>query len=599
MENELKSLAKQMWDAAEAVSTYHQQRWVRNKMLANSQHVTPRRIGQSNLFIPKTEAYIHRKMGDFVGAYSSNFFSFLPTQSGSKAGAKILEGVVDYYLNVHGTIEWLPTVMNLAKNALTYNYAPFIVDWIDNVEEETVITERLTENGVEIAEEKVKIDRGYPIVEAIPPEDFFIDPTIGWDEIKYARYAVVRKWVDKAFYDEQVEAGVWDDVVPSELFTDEFGIQISDPLKVARLTTSGDMITSHGDVNNGLLEIHKFYFYYDHGDGLEPSYMCLTGNHQYVLEEPTPLGNDLSEEDGSDPWPFGIGMQFIEPHQVYSRALPEKLEQLQIEINAIRNQRRDNVAQVLNREKYMTPEAGVDPATLSRSYAGKVTVVRNLNAIKWDMPPDITASAYNEENAAQSDMDQLIGESAMRLGAPGPRKETATTARIMASNAEYMTGLDVTVFGLTAIKPIIKKLSRLIKQNAPEEIFSAVANHLEISADDPFRDSMGKFKIMIGSGAMQSQRDAVMSNVSNLVALVQSTYGPNANYKPLVSKVLETQGFKVDEIIPDPNEQQHPAFGDLGGVEGTGALGQQQQAMMGGQFGATPTEDNQRKKGQQ
>ena len=596
METELKTLAGQMWDAAEAMSTYHQQRWVRNKLLATSQHVTPRRIGQSNLFIPKTEAYIHRKMGDFVGAFSTNFYSFLPTPQGTKAGAKIIEGVVDYYLTTHGTIEWIPIVMNLAKNALTYNYAPFLVDWVENVEEQTVITEKLTENGVKIVEDTVKVDKGYPIIEEIPPEDFFIDPTVGWNEVKYARYAVVRKWVDRAFYEEQVEADVWEDVVPEELFTDEFGMKLRDPLKVARLTTQGDMLTPGSDKHNGLLEIHKFYFYYDHGEGLEPSYMCLTGDHQYILEMPTPLANDFTEEDGSDPWPFGIGMQFIEPHQVYSRALPEKLEPLQIEINAIRNQRRDNVAQVLNREKYMTPEAGVDPATLSRSYAGKVTVVRNLNAIKWDLPPDITSSAYNEENAAQSDMDQLIGESAMRLGAPGPRKETATTARIMASNAEYMTGLDVTVFGLTAIKPIIRKLAKLIKQNAPEELFAAVAEHLEIQAVDPYREALGKFKLMIGSGAMQSQRDAVMANVSNLVALVQSTYGPNANYKPLVGKVLETQGFKVDEVIPDPNEQQHPAFGDLGGVEGTGALGQQQQAMMGGQFGSVATEDNQRKK---
>ena len=126
----------------------------------------------------------------------------------------------------------------------------------------------------------------------------------------------------------------------------------------------------------------------------------VTAKDQFVLEPPAPIEFQM-EELGT--WPIAVGIIFAEPHEMMTRALPQRVKGLQTEINAIRNQRRDNVSLILNREKYVTPNAGVDLNTLSFSVPGKVNVVRSQQDIWWDTPPDVTASSYNEETKAETD----------------------------------------------------------------------------------------------------------------------------------------------------------------------------------------------------
>jgi len=583
---ELLSEAKNIWDSAMPLVEMYEARWVTNKKLVQSQHITARRPGQSNLFVPKIESFHQRKQADFLQAYGGESnVALKPTLTSTKNGARIMERLVNYYIHEAGGINWDAAVLNLNHNALTYNYAPWLLDWNRGVAIEE------DENG-----EKIEVEtHSFPTLEVVPPEDFAVDPSVGWDEINQARFAAVRLWRDKAYADEMAENGTWPEVDEGH-FTDEFGATISQ-LKIQR-KQGGTILPSQ--VSNALLEIHKFFFFHDLGDGLEPVVMTTTSDHSIILEEPERLEIDFADADGTDPWPFGIAKQFVEPHEVFSRAMPEKLESMQIEANAIRNQRRDNVAQVLNREKFMTPSAGVDPAQLSRSYAGKVTVVNTRDSVWWDAPPDVTQSSYVEEQNAVNDMQLLVGESAQRLGGETKRKETATQAKLTATNAAIAVSLDTKVFGMTFAQPFVKKLIRAIRQIVEPDMFIKAAEAEGIEVEDPYFEALtGEYQIIVGSGALQAEKDAAISNAANIAAILQSVYGPNANYYPIMSKVLEAMDLSPDDVIPDPKKEQemaqNPAFSDLGGLQGEDNLTVQPNVQMsGGQFGSSPTEDGTR-----
>jgi hypothetical protein len=289
-------------------------------------------------------------------------------------------------------------------------------------------------------------------------------------------------------------------------------------------------------------------------------------------------------------WPIAVGTIFAEPHELYTRALPQRVKGLQTEINAIRNQRRDNVSLILNREKYVTPNAGVDLNTLSFSIPGKVNVVRSQQDIWWDAPPDVTASSYNEETKSEQDMDKLVGENAQRAGAQPSRKETATAASLQADGAMQVAGFDATMFEITFVTRSIAIITKMIQQAEDPETFIRAAAFINSPSVDPYLEAAtGRFELLVGSSAAQVEINNAISNTSNLAAIIASTYGPNANYFPIMKEMLEAAGLNPEDIIPDPKsqEQQHDAQVDLGGVQpDDGQNVQPRAALQGGGFGA-------------
>lgn len=569
---------KELWDNASLISDMQEQRWASNERLCRSQHLTPRKAGQSNLFVPKIESIHYRKKADHLFALDGdNPISLKRTLTSTKAGAKIMERVCNYYVKESAGINWRAAVLNVGSDALTYNFAPWFADWDRDVAEDADGEEYETYS--------------YATLENIPPEDFRIDPSVGWDEVGLARYGIIRRYRDKAYARRMETLGLWpkleDDVFDAGMTSAASGI-----LKTER-SIDNSPFTSVSDIDNGLIEVWYAY-YYEEIDGQLVPVRAVSIENNTLLEAAEPLEFNLSNADGSAPWPFGVGRIYATPHEMYDRAMPEKLESGQIEVNAIRNQRRDNIALVLNREKFMTPEAGIDPAVLSRSYAGKVNVVANKNSVWWDAPPDVTGSAYNEENVAVSDMDRLVAESAQRSGGGSNKKETATEVKISSANAAATSSLDVTILNETFGNRFATVLVKMIRQAADPAIFYAAAEDLGITdVVDPYEEALkGEFLISVGAGAMQAARDTAISNAANTIALIQSAYGPNANYQPLFKAALEMQGYNIDEIIPNPQGQmspEEPAFNDLGGVSGEDNLTVQPNVQLsGGQFGASP-----------
>jgi len=197
---ELLSKVKELWAEANTVATLMEKTWIQNKTLTHSKHLTSRKFGQSNLFVPMIEKFHYRKQADYFFAFTGeNPVSLKQTLTSSKEGASIMERVANYYIKEAGGIDWDTSVLNCAHNSLTYNFAPWFVDW-DRDTEEVEREVQVLDNDGNMITEIVKDERelySYPTLEIISPDDMRIDPSIGWNEMSLARYGIIRRWRDR------------------------------------------------------------------------------------------------------------------------------------------------------------------------------------------------------------------------------------------------------------------------------------------------------------------------------------------------------------------------------------------------------------------
>jgi len=573
-----------MWDDSSVFTDQQVSQWAQNEALANGRHITERKAGRSSIFVPKIPSYVKRKLADFVGQFIGDKpVSIKSTLTSDPVGAKIRQNVHNHYLAT--ALEYDSLVYNAGYCGLVYNYAPIYLDWIETTTTQKQVQQTGMPDG-SIVSEEVEIEtviESHPTASVLPPEDVRIDPSASWDNIDESRYIGFRVFMSSADAEDMYEKGKWPKIDENTSNMGNASTNANILSNERRSPNSPFNSSSSIDLDNDLLEI-RYHFYFQEGkDGFTPV-RCVTLGDLQELEEPAEL--NIAWGGDKHAWPFVLGQINPKPFEQHAPALPEQGKDLQIEVNAIRNQRRDNVALILNPEKYVTPHAGVTPAQLSFSYPGKIVSVDNLNAVQWQTVPDVTASGHNEETRVEGDMDRLFSEGPMRMGQSGKRKESATAIQQMSQNASANTGLDTTLLMLSAIRPFHEKLGHAISQKAPESLYHLAAREIGVSPNiDPYLAAVqGEFIYNVYATSMQNDVANELANVSNIIGLLMSTYGPQANYKPLADKLLETAGYDPDMIVPNPMQtgMANQAAMDAGGVDPQGKSSIQPRAQFQG-----------------
>ena len=96
------------------------------------------------------------------------------------------------------------------------------------------------------------------------------------------------------------------------------------------------------------------------------------------------------------------------PNQGVGVGIVEPIQKIQDAYNLTRNQRFENVSLVINRMWMMKSGAGIDPRRL-QSKAGNVIPVRDLTDLQPIQTPDVTASAFNEAQALNTEIQTTLG----------------------------------------------------------------------------------------------------------------------------------------------------------------------------------------------
>jgi hypothetical protein len=428
--------------------------------------------GAANLFVPYIYSTIEKAYPKMI--VSKPRLNVYPREGGDIPGAKVNEKLLDYQwytLNMKQKLkEWV-------KQGIMYGVSPIKVTWEFN--EARGIDDQRIEN--------------------IPIFDFLIDP--GATNFSNASYCVHRTWKTK-----------------QELKSDkgyEFPIDMEEQTrKLTEYEQSIDAVKNRSrdlTSTNKLIKIDEFWGYFDpEKNGEENIYIITVANDDYVLKvQKNPYKHGK--------YPFVLFNDIVIPNELWSMGEIEMLVSLQYELNDIRNQRMDNVTQILRNMPMVDRSAGVKDYEIRNWQNGEVLYTNGQpdTRVSFARPPDVTASSYNEETLVKGDIQYASSVSDMTtfVGAKNSRsmsQDTATGATIQQeeSNAIFKSKLDNLEDSLTELGQLMisnnqqfltdDRVIRIIGEDGKQELFS-------IRPDDV----RGNYDLIVEAGATQAMNKQI------------------------------------------------------------------------------------------
>lgn len=433
-----------------------------NQHPSDSKYVQQAYEKRSRVFRPKTRAVIRKNEAAAAAAFFSNMdiVSVEPQDKTSKveaANADIMKELLTYRLDK--SIPWFQIVLGGLQDSQNVGVACAHVHW-EYEEEEPEAT-------LEGAEPKIKKDK--PCVDLIPVENLRIDPGASWvDPINTSPYLIHLIPMYACDVKEKMDGGMWkkyDDAVISNATESR-----PDTTRSARNKDRDDPVGQ--DVNTiddyTVVWIQRHIHRYK-GNDVE---FYMLGEEQ-MLTDPVPLEEVVFH--GMRPFVMGCGI--IETHKIYPTSVPQLSRGLQDETNEIANQRLDNVKFVLNKKYLVKRGKEADLYGLVRNVPGGMVLVDDpegdVKELNW---PDITASAFQEQEGIGREMDELLGNfnpaSLMVQGAANaPARNMAMLNQSNGTLVEYM----LTTFKETFVLPVLRQLVQLEQHYETDQVIMKIA----------------------------------------------------------------------------------------------------------------------------
>ncbi len=368
--------------------------------------------------------------------------------------AAALKAVIDYRLT--RTIPWFQVCLGAFQDAMTvgavisYNY------W-----------EYATRNGRKLKDK--------PCIDLRPIENIRLDPGCSWlDPVGTSPY-----WCDivpmyvcdvkamMAQVDDKTGAPKWksyDDGVIAQARPESI-----DTTRKERLGRREDPHDSEHAIKD-FDTVWVMRWFMKDSQGLDHTYYTL--GTKELLTDPKPL----EEVYFHGVRPYTMGYCILETHRPFKSGFPVLVKPLQQETNDVGNQRLDNVKFVLQKRWIVARGRGVDIASLVRGVPGGVTLATNpVEDIRESNWPDVTSSAYVEQDRLNMDFDDLAGNFS-----PGTRmantamNETLGGTRLAAQGAGLMTDYALMTFIETWVEPTLRQLVLLEQQYETDEMVLAV-----------------------------------------------------------------------------------------------------------------------------
>ena len=307
MKEDSLSIVTEYWAQATVFSNAQEQQWAANEALVSGRHLTARKAGRSSIFVPKIPSYAKRKLADFVGQFVGDSpVTIKNSLTASSVGAKIKQKVHNYYVR---KLNYEALIYNAAYSGIVYNYAPILLDWVEEIETEKVKQQTGMPDG-SIVEEEVEVESivdSYPVASVLPPEAVRVDTSVAWDNIDEARYIAYEVPMSASDADANVRSGKWPEIDSEWL---EFESDKS-PLPIERRSKASPFSRyTSMDMDNNLLPIRYHYFFEERKGGYIPV-KCVTLGDQMVLEKPEPL--EINWGGDRHAWPFVIGIVYPKP----------------------------------------------------------------------------------------------------------------------------------------------------------------------------------------------------------------------------------------------------------------------------------------------
>ena len=516
---------------------------------------------RSKIFRPKIRSVIRKNEAAAAAAFFSNVdvVTCEPANDNDpmqKASAEVYQQLLNYRLQK--TIPWFITLIGAFQETqvigvvCSYQYwkykdktvkvpQPYLVDG------QPIINEDGSPVTIEVDQKEIIEDK--PCIELLPIENIRFDAGADWtDPINTSPYVIrlipmyvcdVKQMMGRQ--DSKTGQPVW-----KKLEDEEIRQAMSDYESIRNEREDGKEDSKKSDTPITDYEIAWVHENFMRKDGKE--YVYYTMGTQHMLTDPKELG----EVYFHGVRPLVIGFSVIEAHKAIPKALTELGEGLQKEANELANSRLDNVKLVLNKRWKAKRGKSVDIPSLMRNVAGSVTMVDQLDDVEEINWPDVTSSAYAEQDRLNVDFDELMGNfSQSSVMTNRQLNETVGGMNMMQGGASALTEYLIRTFVETWVEPVLRQLVKLEQAYETDEVvLGIVGQKAEIQkyGIDQVTDSLLNndvtVNVNVGMGATnpQSKMQKFTMAAQTVAGVMQSL--PNADMDAVTKEVFGLAGYR-------------------------------------------------------
>lgn len=497
---------------------------------------------RSKLFIPATSKCIDGVLAALMMQLfaSKPNFSVTPRESQDVEQAKLLQALLEYQFE---EADFFTEFQTFLKQCLIYGTSIGRVFWdtqkkVLEPEQRDFLGSQFPEMQPETEEQETLMFDG-PVFKAVDIWNFFWDPMAhnledGWKIIRYERsideLREINRVKGKAVYKnlDQLENDTGTATDP-ETITNE-----RDRKDVMGFTTD-PRAAEPTESKRKKVEILE----------------CWNEDDTEVVW----IGNGRVEIRGPIKNPFAHGTSGLVrlvyttfPFEFTGVGIPERIADLQEQLNNITNQRNDNINIILNRMWKVQRGAGVDTKALA-SQPNRIIFTNDMAAIEELTTPMVCQDSYREGANLEAKIEEATGATKFTIGmGQDSGGGTATEAMIQQQSGQSGFALMLRQIESMALKPIIRMFYELNQQMMDKaKVVRIVGPEGEAFINVKPEDIAGNFDFM-PEGFTTMMRKEVQ--VRLMMEFLKLTGGdPLVDRRSIYKKIWEAWGFKNWEEI--------------------------------------------------
>lgn len=529
---------------------------------------------RSSLYRPKTRAMVRKAEAQTGAAFFSNedVVSIRAEDDDDpkqQASAAIIQALLDYRLQQSGSVPWFLTIIGARQDAEVMGICAAKATWkfserFSHTEQRPQVDAftglHATDENGELTYDDVDVfqkEEDRPCIDLLAPENLRFEPGADWrSPVESSPYLVESIPLYISEVRERIEKGEWLDVPDSALRS-----ATDLPDDVTRRTRETGRVPGK---DNDAWKPREFDICWVRENivrwGGQDWHFFSLGSAGELLTEPRPLAEVYLHGER----PYVVGFVVVETHKTYPASKCELVRDLQRAANDDWNLRFDNVKLALNPRQFVRAGIGIELSDVRTFMPGKV-VVANVpkdepiaNAITWDRPPDVTASAYAEQDRINLDFDELVGDfSNSSVQASQIQEQSATGMHLMSGQASGMNEYELRVFSETFVEPLLRLLVKLEQAYETDPVILALAGKnaqlmqrfgVSQITDELLQGSV-TVKVNVGIGA--TNPDMKLKRFLMAADALQKMFGPSllmgVNFEEVLKEIFGLSGYKDGE----------------------------------------------------
>src|SRR5690606_29424018 len=440
-----------------------------------------------------------------------------------------MQTLIDYQLAERIQIRSLLT--KAVRACFIFGFVPAQIGWLQRRRsrrrrernELGVVIGTTTKDGV--------IVENRPDIRLHDPLGFFWDPYAEY--LDDAEFVITQRFVTNRWLDERRDLfgnRVVNKALRENLRPDELPVWFDVKRRLRGWTDS------HVDRLNEVLELWT------------PGGVVTIWNRRVVLRD---IENPF--DHGELPFAVGVDVGFV--GEFIGEGLIRPMADLQIELNAKRNQRMDNVNFLLNKVFTVLKTSDLTQEDL-RLFPGKIIPVDDHGEIQELKMDDVTGSSYTEESIIDKDIQEATGIHPYMQGSPPEfSRERATTVLALQSAGNEGLRLRVNLLEETFLLPIVRQMADLNQQfMQPTEFVritgpDGLSHFIEINANDV----VGDFDFFWAGSTVDNaaERQFKVQQLIQLLGVVNQAEGADVDRRELIRQILKLAGVQnVNRIVP-------------------------------------------------